>query len=102
LGCSASIRRAPKPCSDTSRPELPGQLALDPGEELRLGHVPALEREQRVLALALGGRGHRGAVLLERDAEAVLEGDEGLQQRGGQHAAEVRDDGLDHAQRRMS
>jgi hypothetical protein len=77
------------------------QLALQRPEELGLGDRPDLEREQRVrLAgalqrLAEGPRRHAGVLLDEREA---------LQQRRGEHAAEVRHHRADHAaaRRRMS
>ena len=62
-------------------------------EEVRLADPPLLELVQGVLALARLDPRHRLAELLERDAGVVLDRGEGLDQRRGQHAAEVGDDG---------
>ena len=71
------------------------ELRLEPPaevvEELLLGELPALEPEQRVLAVALGDALHSTAELLHRDAGLVLERGEGLDQVVRQDAAEVAD-----------
>ncbi len=66
-------------------------------EELRLGHLPALEVEQRVLAVHLGRAHHRVAERLDRQALAFHHPGEAAEERRRQHAAEVRDDRADQA-----
>ena len=73
------------------------EVALDPVAELGLGDLAALEHEQRVVAVLLGGEAHRLAELLERDAGLLLVGEEALLQRRGEHAAEVADQDASHA-----
>ena len=73
------------------------ELLLEPARELGLGDLAALEHVQRVLAVGLGGALHRAAELLERHAGLLLVGEEAGRERGGEHPAEVADDGADHA-----
>ena len=86
--------------------ELGLERRADPLEEVGLGHPPGLERVQRMVAVALGDRLHRPAERLGGDPGAILKRRERVHQRRRQHAAEVRDHGLDrrvpHAGRRMS
>jgi len=72
------------------------EAVAEDGEEAVLADPAALELEQRVAAVELrGARRHRGAELLERDAGVLLKAREGAEQRRGEHAAEVTDDGAD-------
>jgi len=70
------------------------ELVGDPLQEQRLGQLPLLQLEQGVAAVALRHALHRRTERLHRDPGLVLEGDERLDQRCGEHAAEVGDDRL--------
>jgi hypothetical protein len=65
------------------------QADAEIGEELRLGHLAALEREQRRLVRALGGHALRRAELVGRHADVRVRAREGVQERRRQHAAEI-------------
>ena len=79
-----------------------GQLLLERAQERRLGDPPRLELEQRIRSLALGDRRHRLADRLERDPRRLHQTGERLEQRRGEHPAEVADDRLDPAHRRRA
>jgi hypothetical protein len=66
-------------------------------QEVGLGEPSRLELEEGVAAVLLLDPRHRLGQLLERDAGLVLDGGEGLDERRGEHAAEVRDHGRDPA-----
>src|SRR3954471_5662646 len=77
--------------------DLRRQLRLNRARELRLGHVPLLERVQRMLATflrrLLQGRPEHPRI----GTDALVPGGERLPQRVRQNPAEVRDDRLDRA-----
>jgi hypothetical protein len=83
-------------------PERRLKAALQPRQELRLGDLAALEREQRVHAVAGEAVLERRAVHLGRKVDLVLHAVERGHQGHGQHAAEIRHHRLDHARRRRS
>ena len=84
----------PKPCSDDRAAERRPRARARAREELRLGDLAALELEQRVHAVVRDAVRDRLAERLGRDADALLQAREGVDQRRGEHAAEVGDDRL--------
>jgi hypothetical protein len=74
----------------------------DQRDEVRLAHLPALQGPQRRLRRARGDQVHRLAQRLERDAEVRVRALERLGQWLRDDAAEVADDGQDHAWRMTS
>jgi hypothetical protein len=74
--------------------ELVLQVRLEAREEVGLAHAPALELEERVGAVALGGALHRPAEGRGLDPGHVLDGGERLHERRRQDAPEVGDDRL--------
>src|SRR5256885_14791399 len=78
--------------------DVAAERLFDRPEELRLGHPPPLQLEERMLAAAaLRDSGHRLAEPFERHAGLVPVGAKRLDQRRRQDPAEIRDDRADHA-----
>jgi hypothetical protein len=65
---------------------------LQAPQELGLADAPELQLEQRVGAVARRRGRHRAPDLAEGDAEVLLDGGEGVEERRGEHAAEVGDE----------
>src|SRR5215204_5121817 len=68
------------------------EVTLHPRAKLTLADLTALEHEQRVVAVLLGGVGHRPAELPAGHPGLLLIGEEAVLKRRGEHAAEVADE----------
>ena len=91
---SGAEERSPKPCRSTSRPSRP-QRGAERGRGMCFGHRADLELEQRVAPpLSVAARAQRGAERLQREPGLLLQPRKRVEQRRGEHAAEVGDDGL--------
>ena len=81
----------PEPVQLGPMPERGLERVAELGEELLLGQLALLELVERMLAVDALDLRHRLAELLERDPGLVLNRGERLDERSGEHAAEVRD-----------